>query len=381
MPQFLAVTSKGLSPVLEKELQNQGVRNLKSHGPSWFFEGSWQDLYTSHMYLSSAVRILLPVLDFVAYTPEELYDQVKKCDFTKYFSLKQTFKVEVSLQPSFKWKDSRFVGLKIKDAIVDQFYEKFSDRPNVDKKETDLCIRVSSAKNHFSVSLDLTGAPSLAHRGYRPARMEAPIREHLAAGLLKFTHWTPDLPLVDLMCGSGTFLIEAALSGCPLALNRTGKFSFQKLKNFQELAWDQVVQEAFEKERMWEQTKRSKLALFGFDKSFEAIKAAKQGAAKSTVEDLIQFKRSAIDQVENPSPNKAGVIIVNPPYGHRLDLHNLKDIYRDLGYILKNQFKGWSAWILSPDADLTACLGLKSEQRISVWNGPLECKLLHYPIR
>ena len=138
MPKFLAVTSKGLLPVLEEELQQHDFKAEKAKGPACSFEGSWREAYRAHLYLGTAVRILLPVLDFVAYTPEELYNRIREHDFTKYISLEQTFKVEVSLIPSQSWRDGRYVAMKVKDALADMFFDKFGSRPDVAKQDYDL---------------------------------------------------------------------------------------------------------------------------------------------------------------------------------------------------------------------------------------------------
>lgn len=376
MAKFLAMTSKGLVDALDQELQNLDLKTLSKTPSGVVFESNWAGCYKANLMLRTATRVVLPVLDFPAYKPEELYHNVRKHDFTKYIDPKQTMAVQASVRDSV-FRDQRFVALKIKDAIVDQFREKYGVRPDVDSDEPDLLIHARVVKNEVSLAVDTSGR-SLAQRGYRKQTTQAPLREHLAAALLEMTGWTPDLPLVDPMCGSGTILIEAALKGqkTPPGSLR-GSFAFQRFSAFQEEAWESVLSEALDQE-----DEDAELSLFGFDISSQALDAAKTNARKAQVADLIEFNRKNIQDLEPPT-EKPGIVIINPPYGERLggDLFDLKDLYWALGKTLKERFRGWTCWILSGHEELTPELKLKSTRRIPVYNGPIECRFLEYQIR
>lgn len=377
MPHFLAMTSKGLEEALAQELEALEVKVLKKQAYGVLFESHWKACYRANLCLRSATRILQPCLDFPAYQPEDLYHNVMaKHDFAKDFNLDKTFAIYSSVRDS-SFKDQRFVSLKIKDAIADQFRNKFTERPNVDSQNPDVRIYVRVLKNQVSVALDTSGE-SLSHRGYRRVAVEAPLREHVAAGILHYIQWDEKQPLVDLMCGSGTFLIEAALQASHTAPGSLRKgFGFQNLNNFQEPAWSEVLELALDKEK----EPPTQPQIFGFDIQSQAVQAARTNARAAGVDEWIGFQRRAVDQVEPPTA-EPGVIVVNPPYGARLgDVETVKDIYRDLSFTLKQKFKGWTCWLLSGNHELTQLLKLKATQKIPIYNGPIECRLLKYEIR
>ncbi len=374
MPKFFAVTSRGLDEALYQELSDLGMKGLERKIGGVWFDGNWQSCYLANLKLRTATRILLPVLDFPAYQPEELYNNVfKKHDFTKYLGVHQTFAVDAKVRES-AFKDQRFVALKIKDAIVDQFREKFGERPNVDTKFPHVTFQVRVVKNQVSIAVDTSGE-SLSLRGYRKEQGEAPLREHLAAGLVHLTGWDRKSPLVDLMCGSGTILVEAALMARNISPGTLRKnFSFQHFQTFDEQVWSEALDQSIEGEI------EECPPLFGFDISGKVLSFAKTNAARAGVDENIQFKKSPVDLVEAPA--EKGTIIVNPPYGERLgDLEQVKDAYRDLGFVLKTRFQGWTCWILSGSEEVTSVLKLKSSRRIQVYNGNLDCRLLRYDIR
>jgi 23S rRNA G2445 N2-methylase RlmL len=373
MAEFFAVTSKGLADVLADELVALGAKVLKKTPAGVAFESNWEGCYRANLMLRTATRVIKPVLDFPAYKPEELYTNIQKHDFTKYIGVKDTFMIDASVKDS-SFHDQRFVAMKIKDGIADQFREKFGERPDVDTKNPDLMIMVRVKKNQVSIAVDTTGE-NLSQRGYRAEQGEAPLREHLAAGLIKMTGWQEDECIVDPMCGSGTLLIEAALMVkkiTPGSLRK--KFAFQKFADFRPEVWDKIVTEALNEEVV-----TNNVHFYGFDRDQKVIRMARRNAERAGVDDLITFEHSAIDMLKAPVPK--GMMILNPPYGERLGVsEELKDSYRDLAFGLKSQFKGWTCWILSGNEDLTKELKLKSTRRIPVFNGAIECRLLEYKI-
>lgn len=374
MPKFLALTSKGLGSVLKRELEQKGFKVLKEASSSVEFEGPWSECYRANFVLRTATRVVLPVLNFSAYNYQDLYHNLfKKHDFTKYIDVDQTLAIDASTSdPALK--DQRMVAMKAKDAIVDQFRKKWDRRPSVDTKEPDLNVVIKVARSQVSVSIDTTGRP-LSFRGYRQEQGEAPLREHVAAALIYWTGWQGEVPLVDPMCGSGTLLIEAALMQQKRPAQEIGRhFNFQKLKIFQTDAFEKVKTQVFKDE-----DSRSKLKLFGFDKNRSVIEVAKRNARRAGVEQLITFEHRDLSDLRLPP--EPGCIVVNPPYGERLeDLDRAKDLYLDLGYKLKEQAGGWDFWILSGHTELTRNLKMKAEQKYPLMNGPIECRWVHYKI-
>ncbi|MGZ3774709.1 MAG: THUMP domain-containing class I SAM-dependent RNA methyltransferase [Pseudobdellovibrionaceae bacterium] len=371
MPEFFASTARGLVEPLETELKDLGFKVTDKYIGGVFFESNWEGCYKANLHSRLASRILKPILDFTAYQPEELYNQILRHDFTKYIKPTQTISIDASVKES-KMRDQRFVAMKVKDAIVDQFREKFGVRPDVDNENPDLRIHVRCIKNQFNVALDTSG-DSLFMRGYRKEVGEAPLKENLAAGLIKISEWDGQSPIVDLMCGSGTFLIEAAMMALNIApgINRR-KFGFQSWLSYDADVWDKVVQEAMDGEK-----DELPFKFYGYDIDRRVLTSAKENAKRAGVDQVIEFKKEAVATVEPPV--EKGLIIVNPPYGARIgDEDNLRDVYRDLGFTLKHRFKGWDCWILSGNKDLIADLKLKSTRKHFVFNGNIECRFLKY---
>lgn len=371
MPEFFASTARGLVEPLEVELKELGLKVTDKYIGGVFFESNWEGCYKANLHSRLASRILKPILDFTAYQPEELYSQILRHDFTKYIKPTQTISIDASVSES-KMRDQRFVAMKVKDAIVDQFREKYGVRPDVDNENPDLRIHVRCIKNQFNVALDTSG-DSLFKRGYRRDVGEAPLKENLAAGLIKLTEWDRQSPIVDLMCGSGTFLIEAAMMALNIApgINRK-KFGFQNWLSYEAEAWDKVVQEALDAEQ-----EELPFMFYGYDIDRRVLTSAKDNAKRAGVDQVIEFKKEAVATVEPPV--EKGLIIVNPPYGARIgDEDNLRDVYRDLGFTLKHRFKGWDCWILSGNKELIADLKLKSTRKHFVFNGNIECRFLKY---
>lgn len=373
MARFLAMTSRGLVDVLEQELKDLGMQKvLKGLGGGVFFEGNWAACYRANLRSRVATRILLPILDFPAYKPEELYHNILKHDFTKYIDPNGKIAVEASVRESGAFRDQRFVAMKVKDAIVDQFREKFDIRPDVDAQQPDLRIVVRAVKNAFSVSIDTSGEP-LFKRGYRVGHTETYVKEHLAAGILKLTEWKSDCSIVDPMCGSGTFLIEAALMALQISPGSLRKqFAFQKLKGFQKGEWEREVSEALAEER-----DELPFKFYGYDIDRQALKIAKRNAEEAGVADFIEFDRRPMETLT--APVGKGVVLVDPPYGQRVGTKDeLLETYKNLAHTLKSGFKGSECYVLSGHPELSAAMKLKAERKYPVFNGPIECRLLKY---
>jgi 23S rRNA G2445 N2-methylase RlmL len=371
MAKFFASCPIGLSDLVEKELKEMGLQTWAKTQAGVVFESNWAGCYKANLHSRFASRILKPLLDFTAFTEEELYNNVRKHDFTKYIREDQTLAIDATVKES-NCKDQRYLAMKVKDAIVDQFREKYGTRPDVSNDQPDLKIHIRGYQNQYNMALDTTGN-SLFMRGYRSKTGEAPLKENLAAGLIGLSEWDQKTPLLDLFCGSGTLLIEAAMMALKMAPGiHRNHFGFMSLKDFDETVWDQVVAEANENEK-----ETLDFKLFGFDHDKRVIQMAKDNAKNAGVGQFLDLKVSPI-AVSAP-PIEKGMIVCNPPYGARIgDEDNLKDVYRDLGYTLKNRFQGWDAWIMSGNKDLLKEMKLKSTRQHYVFNGNIECRFLKY---
>lgn len=375
MPLFLATTSKGLVEVLEDELKSIGIKPLERSPSGVSFESNWEGCYKANLHLRTATRIIKPVLDFPAYQLDDLYHNTLKHDFTKYIDPHQTIAVDASVRES-KIRDQRMLALKIKDAIVDQFRDKFGERPNVDTERPSLRIMARLVKNQVSLAIDTSGS-SLSQRGYRLDAGEAPLREHLAAALVLMSGWKPDQVLYDPMCGSGTILIEAAMIARKIAPGLLRKsFGFQFMKGFQKDAWGQLIDEAISAE-----IEIPEGQFFGTDLDSKVLRMAKANAERAGVLENIDFKRMAVTEITAPT-EKAGYVITNPPYGERLGVEaELGDLYKDLAFAMKTHFKTWWLWLLSGNPDLTRALHLKATRKVPVHNGNIACRFLKYEIK
>lgn len=376
MARFLAQTSRGLSEVLEQELKSLGCEKVLKGPGGVFFEGNWATCYRVNLRSRVTTRVLLPILDFPAYKPEELYHNVLKHDFTKYIEPTAKLSIDASVRDSGQFKDQRFVAMKIKDAIVDQFREKYDVRPDVDSVSPDLKINARAFKNQFSLSLDTSGEP-LFKRGYRVAMTDAHLKEHLAAGLLMMADYNAQGDgggvVVDPMCGSGTLLIEAALMAlkiAPGAMRRS--FAFQRLKGFKKEEYQKEIDAA-----MADEKSELGFKFFGYDVDKKALAAAKQNAEEAGVAEHIEFVRAPMETLK--APVEKGLLICDPPYGERQgEFNELLEVYKNMAHTMKTGFKGWDCYVLSGNPELSAAMKLKAERKFPVFNGPIECRLLKY---
>ena len=376
MPRFFASCPTGLSELVEKELKEMGLKTGTKTQGGVVFEANWQGCYRANLHSRFASRIMKPLLDFPAYNESDVYHNILKHDFTKYIKPNQTLAIDATVKEC-SIRDQRFLAMKVKDAIVDQFRDKFGVRPDVSNDEPDLRIHIKGFKNQFHVALDTSGH-SLFMRGYRGKTGEAPLKENLAAGLIALTEWDRKTPIVDLFCGSGTILIEAALMAMkiPPGVFRQ-RFGFMNLLDYDEKAWSAEVELAQENE-----LDKLDFKFFGDDIDKKVIQVAKENARNAGLLDAIEFKCTPVAVAAPPEEHVAGargLIITNPPYGARLgDEDNLKDVYRDLGYTLKHRFQNWDAWILSGNKDILQEMKLKSTRRVFLYNGNIECRFLKY---
>jgi putative N6-adenine-specific DNA methylase len=265
------------------------------------------------------------------------------------------------------------VALKTKDAIVDRIRETCGSRPNVDTASPDVRINVHLHKNICTVSLDSSGDP-LDRRGYRLERNEAPLRETLAAAVVALTGWDGSIPLADPMCGSGTIPIEAALRAGRVAPGLQRPFGFQRWLDYDAGLWERLLQEADSGIRTLPVG-----LVTGCDQDSRAVKLAVRNAAKAGFEGQVLFFQAALDAFQ--PEGDTGVVIINPPYGKRLgEEESLKELYCQIGDIMKKRCRGWTGYVLTGNLELAKYIGLKASRRFVLFNGAIECRLLRFEL-
>lgn len=367
--QLIAKTVAGIEPVLARELRELGAKNVSILRRGVAFEGDQRLLYRSNVELHTALRILVPIDQFQATHEDQFYNKVKQIDWSRYLDIDETFAIDSIVHSSY-FKHSHYISLKTKDAIVDQFREKEGKRPSVDVRRPKIRIHVHIHEKECSIALDSSGE-SLHKRGHRVETVEAPINEVLAAGLIGLTGWKGDCDFIDPMCGSGTFLIEAALWAYNIApqLHRKS-FGFTKWNDFDKRLLAEIKQNAEQAIKPFNHS------IWGFDKSFKAIKATQRNILAAQMEGKIKVDRRRFEKLDKPVPN--GLIIMNPPYDERLHDLNINDLYSAIGDQLKQVFTGYTAWILSSNKSALKHIGLRPSKKIVVFNGKLECKFQQY---
>jgi len=373
--QFFATTAKGVEEVLAGELSRLGAAEVVQENGGVRFAGGMEAMYRANLWLRTASRVLMPLAEFACENPDELYAGVRTVDWHRYLTPAMTLAVDCNLRDS-ALTHSGYVALKAKDGIVDQLRDKLGTRPNVDTRDPDLRVNLRLFRNRCTVSLDCSGTP-LDRRGYRLERHEAPLKENLAAALVAFSGWDGSQPLLDPMCGTGTIAIEAALQALkvPPGLLRLS-FGFQRWPEYDKSLWDRLVAEAHEGE-----LDTLPAPVLGSDISHSAVNMAWENARRAGVvgEGLVQFDRCAIGELA-PPPGP-GVLIFNPPYGMRLgEEEALKPLYKEIGDVMKQRCKGYTAYLFTGNHQLAKCVGLKPSRRIVLYNGPIECRLLKYEL-
>ncbi|MDO8445166.1 MAG: bifunctional 23S rRNA (guanine(2069)-N(7))-methyltransferase RlmK/23S rRNA (guanine(2445)-N(2))-methyltransferase RlmL [Deltaproteobacteria bacterium] len=379
---FFATTPKGLEPLLANELRDLGAEKATETVSGVSFYGTLEVAYRACLWSRIASRIYLPLSTFPASTPEELYDNVRLIPWEEHLSPEGTLRVSCNVSAS-KITHSHYAALKVKDAIVDQFRDTFDVRPSVSLSRPDLCVNAHIQRDMATISIDLAGE-SLHRRGYREEGVEAPLKENLAAAILLYSKW-PSVAkeggaLVDLMCGSGTLPIEAAMISADIApgLMRT-YFGFIGWKGHDQTIWESLIKEAEERQKAG----LSRLPdIFGFDRDPLAIKASSGNAKRAGLEGKIKFEQREVSSIgEIKGLGSHGLVIVNPPYGERLGSEDeLKGLYLEIGDQIKRSFVGWKGAVFTGTPGLGKELRLRPRRVRTLYNGAIECKLLHYDI-
>lgn len=366
--ELIAKTFMGLETVLAKELTQLGANNVQIGRRMVSFTGNKEMMYRANFQLHTAIRILKPIAHFKARSADDMYEEVRKIDWSQYIEKGKTFSVD-SVVYSEEFRNSRFVTYKVKDAIVDQFREKTGERPNISVSNPDIRLNIHVAEADATLSLDSSGE-SLHRRGYRQESVEAPLNEVLAAGMILMSGWNGETDFIDPMCGSGTLLVEAALIARNINPGVFRKeFAFEKWADFDQELFDNIYNDDT-REREFEHH------IYGYDIDMKAVNTARlnvkaAGLTKDITIDLQDFKNFK-------KPAEKAVMITNPPYGERISTPNLLGTYKMIGEKLKHEFTGNEAWILSYREECFEQIGLKPSIKVPVYNGSLECEFRKY---
>ena len=372
MQRFFAPCPRGLEAVLAGELAELGAADIVAAEGGVGFSGAISVAYAANLHSRIASRVLWQVGSGRYRSEEEVYRGVNALDWPQLFDGTLTIRVNVAAVRS-PLNSLDFITLRIKDAVCDKFRTQTGVRPSVDTAQPDVRIHAFLETERFTLYLDTSGEP-LFKRGARQMTGEAPLRENLAAGILKLSGWTPDLPLLDPMCGSGTFLIEALQIAHGIAPGAKRDFAFEKLRGFDAAEWDRIKAQAEA-----QPAPNPSPAIFGSDLYGESLKLAQVNLAAAGFADAATLKQANI--LEISAPGAEGVLVANPPYGVRLgEQDELAAFYPQVGDVLKKKFAGWRAYVFTADMRLPKLIGLSPSKRTPLYNGALECRLYEFRI-
>lgn len=369
--EIIATTLFGLEEILASELSELGAEDIELLNRAVKFNGDQAFLYKSNLHLRTALKVLKPIAQFMVRNDTDLYAKIKKIKWEQFLSVEGTLAIEATVSGEY-FTHSQFVALRCKDAIVDQFREKYDSRPSVNLEDPDLRLNIHITERNCSVSLDSSNS-SLGKRGYRQAQALAPMSEVLAAGIIALSGWDKKSDFYDPMCGSGTFSIEAALIAGNIAPGRLRSFGFERWKDFDAGLWSSIKKDA-ESKMITPSCK-----IFGSDIDSRAVDISISNAAIAGVDHLIDFKQ--MDFLKCETHFNDGVVFLNPPYGERLkEKEDIIPFYQEIGTQLKHHYEGCEAWIISGNLEAFKFIGLRPSRKIRLYNGPIECKLHKYEL-
>ncbi|PCE62493.1 THUMP domain-containing class I SAM-dependent RNA methyltransferase [Sediminicola luteus] len=366
---MMAKTFYGFEEILAKELRNLGAMNVKAGVRGVTFEGDTGFMYKANLSLRTALKVLKQLKSFPVNDVNDLYRKIYQIDWSRHFSVDHTFAISFTGR-SQGIDNTVFAAQKIKDGIVDRFRDDHGKRPSVNTREPDFHFVVHVQKGRCFVSLDSSGS-SLHHRGYRTATNIAPINEVLAAGILLLSGWDGQSDFLDPMCGSGTFLVEAAMIACniPVNINRKG-FAFEKWPDFDADLYEKIL------DSCWKKTREFHHKIIGYDKAPSAVEKSIDNVVNANLDDYIAVRRQDFFQSEKPVDGPLHMVF-NPPYGERLNIQ-MEKFYARLGETLKHGYPGSKVWFITSNLPAIKHVGLRPSRKIKLFNGKLESRLLHF---
>ena len=370
MNNFFATCPRGLEPLLAEDLAAAGALAVQTVPGGAHFAGEWPVCYAANLNSRIATRILWKIAEGNYSTETDIYQLALAIDWPAYFEVGKTIRVDVTAVKC-PLKSLEFITLRIKDAVCDRFRADTGQRPSVDTREARVRIHSFMTAEACTLYIDTSGAP-LYQRGLRQKTVEAPLKENLAAGILRLAGWRPEIPLIDPMCGSGTFLAEAAQMALNIAPGAGRSFGFQQLKDFKAQAWESLREEAVAAE-----TRTTDARLFGSDISPVAVRAALANLDRAGLLQAVSLRAADILEIDAPAGH--GILIANPPYGERLSAQDeMAAFYPQLGSALKRKFAGWNAFFLTADLRMPKLMRLNQSKKIPLFNGAIECRLFEF---
>jgi putative N6-adenine-specific DNA methylase len=361
---------RGLEALLADELRALGASAAEVLPGGVRFDGDLAACYRANLESRLASRILWQVAHAPYRKEDDVYNAALALPWETWFAPERSIRVDVTGK-NCPLRSLDFITLRIKDAVCDRLRDRTGSRPNVDTVAPDMRIHAYLDPTHCTLYLDTSGEP-LYKRGLRQESNEAPLRENLAAGILKLAGWTPGVPLLDPMCGSGTFLLEAAQISLGISPGIRRDFAFEKMKIFDASSWQKMRDAARAREKP-----AVPLPIFGSDLYGDALKAARVNFEAALLAPTVTLKQANLLEISAPAP--AGILVTNPPYGVRLgEDEELAAFYPKLGDVLKRKFSGWNCYILTADMRLPKLIRLTASKRTPLFNGALECRLFEY---
>lgn len=369
---LIAKTFQGLEEILADELAQIGAQNINNINRAVSFEGDKQLLYRANLELRTALRILVPISSFSANNEEQLYNAIYAIDWLRFMKVTDTLAIDAVVNSEI-FRHSQYVALKAKDAIVDKFRNAFDERPSIDTYQPTLRIHIHINENECEVSLDSSGE-ALFKRGFERETLEAPINEVLAAGMILLSGWDKKRSFIDPMCGSGTFLIEAAMIAYNIPpLLKRNYFAFKHWANFDKTLWEEVIRNAEAKIKS-----KAECKIFGFDTAFQALRTSERNILAAELGDKISVARLAFEK--QPVLETPALVMFNPPYDERIKEDDIITFYKGIGDVLKKKFKDSDAWLITSNNDALKHLGLRTAKRLDLNNGGLDCKFVKYEL-
>ena len=367
MNHYFAICPRGLETLLQDELAALGATELNITHGGVHFAGDWAVCYRANLESRLATRILWHLVTAPYTREDDIYRLAVRQLWPNHFSVANTFRV-VTTAIKCPLKSLDFVTLRVKDAVCDRFREDAGERPNIDTRYPDVSVHVFLTADRCTLYLDTSGQP-LWQRGFRRASVDAPVKENLAAGILKLSGWQPDTPLVDPMCGSGTFLLEAVQMALDRAPGLDRHFGFERLKKFDAALWTHIRNAALARVK-----NPAQLDIRGSDHDERAVRATRRNLEEAGFSQWVRVDTADLLELSAPAP--AGTLVANPPYGERLgEQEALAAFYPQLGAALKRHWAGWNCFFFTADLRLPKLMGLKPSRKTPLYNGPLECRL------
>jgi putative N6-adenine-specific DNA methylase len=368
--QFFATSPRGLEALLAAELAALGAKDAAAVPGGVAFAGDWGVCYAANLWSRLASRVLWRVAGFEYRDESDLYEAARNVDWTRYFAVERTLRVNVSAIKS-PLKSLDFATLRVKDAVCDRFRDASGSRPSIDRANPEVRVHAFLEAARGALYLDTSGEP-LFKRGWRAGAGEAPLRENLAAGIVLLSGWKFDEPLLDPMCGGATILVEAAAMARGRAPGAKRRFGFENLKVFDPELWKKT-----RNRESVTPASTAPLQIFGSDSDPRVLGDARRNVAAAGVDRWVKLARE--DVLARTAPAPAGVMIANPPYGERIgSREELAAFYPKLGTALKRNFPGWRCHFFTADLRMEKLLRLQPARRVPLYNGALECRLYEF---